>query len=74
MELEFNNRSESITAKDIADVERRYKFVFPQEIKSFLLVNNGGQPNKTIYTQNSQDYVVDFFLPIKSAEFEDLTY
>lgn len=74
MELELNNKSESITAKDIADVERKYKFVFPQEIKSFLLANNGGQPNKTIYTQNSQDYVVDFFLPIKSKEFEDLTF
>lgn len=74
MELEFNNKSESITAKDIADVERKNKFIFPQEIKSFLLANNGGQPNKTIYTQNSQDYVVDFFLPIKSTEFEDLTY
>lgn len=74
MELEFNNKSESITAKDIANVERKNKFIFPQEIKSFLLANNGGQPNKTIYTQNSQDYVVDFFLPIKSTEFEDLTY
>ena len=46
MELEFNNKSESITAKDIADVERKNKFIFPQEIKSFLLANNGGQPNK----------------------------
>ena len=48
MELEFNNKSESITAKDIADVERKNKFIFPQEIKSFLLANNGGQPNKKI--------------------------
>ena len=27
MELEFNNKSESITAKDIADVERKNKFI-----------------------------------------------
>lgn len=74
MELKFNNKSESITANDIADVERNYNFVFPQEIKSFLLSNNGGQPNKAIYTQHSQEYVIDLFLPIKSAEFDDLTY
>ena len=41
--------------------------------RSFLPITEVNQ-NKTIYTQNSQDYVVDFFLPIKSTEFEDLTY
>ena len=40
--------------------------------RSFLPITEVNQIKR--YTQNSQDYVVDFFLPIKSTEFEDLTY
>lgn len=67
--IELDNQLPDITPTNISDVEARYDFLFPEELKDFLLEHNGGTPNDcNIFHTEMNDYVLDFFLPIKYGE------
>lgn len=56
-----------ILEEDIKYVENKYKFSMPEDIKKHYLKYNGGYPEKSMYTTNRGDeFVVNWFIPIKS--------
>ncbi|AQS07224.1 SMI1/KNR4 family protein [Clostridium beijerinckii] len=57
----------SISEEDIKYVESKYKFSMPEDIKKHHLKYNGGHLKKSMYTTNRGDeFVVSWFIPIKS--------
>lgn len=58
-------RQESITLKDIEEIEDTFMIRFPNSIKNFLLQYNGVEMELSIITVNSVQYEVSKFIPIK---------
>lgn len=59
----------NISEEDIRAVENKYNFSMPEDIKKHYFKYNGGRPEKSMYTTNSGDeFVVSWFIPIKSDE------
>ncbi|MCY6354522.1 SMI1/KNR4 family protein [Clostridium sp. ZS2-4] len=56
-----------ISEEDIKYVENKYKFFMPKDIRKHYLQYNGGYPEKSMYTtDNGDEFVVTWFIPIKS--------
>lgn len=71
--LEFDNQQPQCTSSDIKSVESLYGFTYPIELKELLLQHNGGTPiNYNVYQTGSNDYYLDYVLPIKYGD--DLSF
>lgn len=71
--LEFDNQQPKCTSSDIQSVEVRYGFTYPMGLKELLLQHNGGTPiNYNVFHTDSNDYYLDYVLPIKYGD--DLSF
>ncbi len=61
----FYNTKECITFQDIREVEKKYQFTFPEEIRRHYLAFNGGKPKRCIFKDDESEYLVQKFFPIK---------
>jgi hypothetical protein len=68
MMINFQYTSVPVTAADLEEVENRFGFKFPAELRDHYLQFNGGHPEPDRFVdQKGGAYVVDTFLPIKNA-------
>lgn len=61
---EFVDTEEPITPTMIDELERRYGFTFPAEVREHYLRYNGGVPARYLYNKNGRIFVINEFLPI----------
>jgi cell wall assembly regulator SMI1 len=62
----FINTKEILTDEDISDIEKKYKFTFPKDIREHYLTYNGGEPERCVFVdEDGDEYVVQRFIPIK---------
>lgn len=60
---------DNILETDLQELEKRFNFKFPSTIRDHYLLYNGGYPEKSLYVGNdSKDYVVDYFIPVKNEK------
>ena len=58
-----------ISLNDIKYIENKYKFSMPENIKKHYLKYNGGYPEKSMYTtDNGEEVIVEWFIPIKRED------
>ncbi|GEA29393.1 SMI1/KNR4 family protein [Clostridium diolis] len=64
---EILDTEKAILEEDIKYIESKYKFSIPENIKKHYLRYNGGHLKKSMYTTSEGDeFVVSWFIPIKS--------
>lgn len=64
---------DNILETDLQELEKRFNFKFPSSIRDHYLLYNGGYPEKSLYVGNdSKDYVVDYFIPVKNEKGQSL--
>jgi hypothetical protein len=58
---------EKIVEDDLYKLQMKYNFKFPSFIREHYLLYNGGYPEKSLFVGgDNQEYVVDYFIPIKN--------
>ena len=67
--LSLRESQPNTSIEKIEEFERDYELELPGEYKKFLLLNNGGTPDKVYYIENNADLVVNFFLSLGSKKF-----
>ena len=67
--LSLRDSQPNTSIEKIKEFERDYELELPEEYKKFLLLNNGGTPDKVYYIENNADLVVNFFLSLGSKKF-----
>lgn len=61
----IRNPSAPIVTSDLDEVENRFGFKFPQDVRDFYLATNGGRPEKDRFVYGDQMCTIHEFLPIK---------
>lgn len=71
----FSDTETPINDYDLKEVELRFGFAFPRDVRDHYLRWNGGCPDNYVYYYKETAYVVSEFLPIKHGRqgslFED---
>lgn len=65
-----------ITTEELANLETRLSFEFPEEYRKFLLVHNGGRPDHPCFLfkrkqSDDSDSLVNCFFSINGSEYTD---
>lgn len=68
--IEFLEQEKQVSIAEIEELEQKYNFLFPNEIKCFLLEHNGAIPLKRFVKVKNQEYVIDRFLAIKYGSYD----
>lgn len=62
----FKETSQKVTEGELLDVEKKFAFTFPEELKKLYLQYNGGEPEKYIFIDDEGiEFVIQKVLPIK---------
>lgn len=62
----FTNVKMNLTDKDILEIETKYRFKFPIDIREHYLTYNGGEPERYVFVDDDgNEYIVQKFFPIK---------
>lgn len=73
--LKILDRKPNIEKSDMDDLEGRFGFSFPDDLRDFYLRGNGGRPVPNLFPREGEYFAVHEFLPIKhgmrGALFED---
>lgn len=64
-EVEILDSNPSIGNEDLCELEERFGFVFPDDMRRFYLLANGGRPVPNLFPKNGEYFSVHEFLPIK---------
>ena len=65
----FKHSGKVLNNNDFIQIESKYNFKFPKEVKELYMEFNGGEPEKYIYIdEDGDDYVVQKILSIKYSE------
>jgi len=63
----FLNIKEKLTERDLEEIEKKFSFKIPKDIRHHYLKYNGGYPEKCIFEDNNgKQYEVEHFIPIKN--------
>ncbi|WHY79910.1 SMI1/KNR4 family protein [Neobacillus sp. WH10] len=64
----------NIVETDLLELEKEHKFKFPSTMREHYLLYNGGYPEKSLYVgDESEEYVVDYFIPVKNEKGRNLS-
>lgn len=62
----FSGTGKNLLESELNDVQKKFAFKFPNEVKEFYLEYNGGEPERYIFVDSDGDiFTVQKFLPIK---------
>ncbi|MCX7746060.1 MAG: SMI1/KNR4 family protein [Clostridia bacterium] len=75
MNISYNNHfkslSKSISDEDLLEIEKKYGFTFPQDIRDHYLTYNGGEPEMYVFIDEGYKYIIQRFIPIKHRKTMD---
>ena len=79
VEVILSSTGKDLTMEDITNLEKTLKLTFPDDYRSFLLKNNGGEPDRTLYKFNengreSEDIIHFFIGIVPDKDYSDLEY
>ncbi len=77
MAIKVTETEAPLAASDLDDFERRLNITFPEEYRNFMLLHNGGRPEKSRFSYRNKpgmyaDSCVDWFLAIYDGEFDNM--
>lgn len=64
---------DDIELSDIRALEQMYGFKFPEDVVAHYLQYNGGYPEKSLFIKNEDEYVVNYFIPVKNDEIDGMS-
>ncbi len=63
--INFVCNSAGLLPSDLNEIEKQYGFIFPQDVRRHYMLHNGGHPDKNRFSNESGNYIIDSFIPIK---------
>lgn len=74
MSVIWKYKIDIVDDKCFADYEEKYGISFPDELRNFIIDNNGASPDKNCILINDEECVVDFILSFNKDEEEAVTF
>jgi SMI1-KNR4 cell-wall len=71
--IDFEHVSLPLVDADLDEVERRFDFIFPEDLRKHYLRYNGGHPKKNRFINDGRTYILHDFLPIKASKIATLS-
>ena len=66
--ITVSNCQQQLSINDLDDVEKSFDFRFPESLKRFYLLYNGGMPNPSCFQKDNEYWQINEFLSIKYGE------
>ena len=66
--LEFTNTGTKLSLESINKIEQKYNIQFPISYINFLLIRNGGIPNKKYFITSESELVISFFFSLGAKD------
>ena len=66
--IEFTNVGSPLNLESIKKIEQKYSIEFPIPYINFLLLRNGGIPNKEYFITGDNDLVIGFFFSLGAKD------
>ena len=66
----FSDTEKNLTNEDLTELEKKYDFQFPKDIRDHYLAYNGGETERYLFMSNGRGFIVNRFIPIKYTPVE----